>query len=80
MADMKNTAILLTPLSITQTITAGTRVLIVGGEIDYDSAEMLRQALHLDDSRPARFMLDLSAVNRRGPSFLAAVGTDPRPV
>ncbi|MFF3001043.1 STAS domain-containing protein [Streptomyces sp. NPDC057950] len=50
------------PLSITQTTTAGIRILVVGGEIDHDNADQLRQALHVDADAPARFVLDLSAV------------------
>ncbi|MEU0038867.1 STAS domain-containing protein [Streptomyces sp. NPDC006333] len=59
---MQDTAEQPIPLSITQTTTAGIRVLVVGGEIDHDNADQLRRALHVDADGPARFVLDLSAV------------------
>ncbi|MFF2383606.1 STAS domain-containing protein [Streptomyces sp. NPDC058108] len=36
--------------------------LLVGGEIDHDNADQLRQALHVGADGPPRFVLDVSAV------------------
>ncbi|MET8292227.1 STAS domain-containing protein [Streptomyces sp. NPDC005132] len=49
-------------MSITQTTTAGIRVLVLSGEVDFDTVDLLRGALQIDDSVPVRFVLDLSAV------------------
>ncbi|MFI1441822.1 STAS domain-containing protein [Streptomyces fructofermentans] len=61
MADKNSATEQSTRLSITQTTTADTRILLLRGEIDTDTADLLRQALRTDEG-PARSVLDFSAV------------------
>ncbi|MEU8794296.1 STAS domain-containing protein [Streptomyces sp. NPDC048643] len=49
-------------LSITQTTTDGIRVLAPTGELDADNADLLRQALRVDEDSPLLTVLDLGAV------------------
>ncbi|MFI1441680.1 STAS domain-containing protein [Streptomyces fructofermentans] len=61
MAERNNAAEQSARLSVTQTTTADTRILLLSGEIDADTADLLRQALRIGTG-PARAVLDFSAV------------------
>ncbi|MCX4580407.1 hypothetical protein OHB41_46100 [Streptomyces sp. NBC_01571] len=51
---MQDTSEQPTPLSITQTTTAGIRVLVLSGEVDFDALELFRVAPRIDDGSPVR--------------------------
>ncbi|MFJ6836427.1 STAS domain-containing protein [Streptomyces sp. NPDC091209] len=59
---MHDTAGRFARLTITRTTTAGIRVLSLAGELDADTADTLRQALHPDNTGVPRTVLDFGAV------------------
>ncbi|MGC4985881.1 STAS domain-containing protein [Streptomyces sp. DT193] len=62
MADIHDTAGQPARLSITQTVTAGIRVLSLTGEVDADNVDTLRQALRMEEDSGPLTVLDLGAV------------------
>ncbi|MCX4918986.1 STAS domain-containing protein [Streptomyces sp. NBC_00687] len=62
-------------LAITRTDTDGIRVLALAGELDADNADMLREALRIDEDGHLLTVLDLGAVTFLDSSAISVLAT-----